>query len=364
MDDRLSRRAHDLAWLEVLRFAAGLAGDRSFWPHLARLATRPDRYSVLDLRLARLVAERRPSDGGRALLGVDLRPRLWAAVLRGLEVERFAEVMAELDSLDLLERIEAALPQAAGHVRAQLLFIRNLVERPEAVAGLVERICQGDEDAASIACLGRIDERTRGGLREIAADIRISLETRGRAVRGLGRARDHGAVPVLLRLLDEPDIAEDAAHALGLIGGPEAVEALSVRIDHNRAFIKALGICPDREARDRLIEALAARDADDAGVLDLLESLAGEPFHQGGALVISLLEGAVAADARAHAARALGDCTWPEVTDALVRAARSDLDPAVRVAALGALRTRARPVDAAWLDPEEVLGGAINELKS
>ena len=52
---------------------------------------------LLDLRLAQWVADAGAHDGGLALLGIDLRERLWRRILKGIEWPVFVDAYLQLD---------------------------------------------------------------------------------------------------------------------------------------------------------------------------------------------------------------------------------------------------------------------------
>ena len=67
------------------------------WQALSRLARKPDRFGVAFTRIARFVRDARCSDGGKALLGIDVRDLLWQQIELGLQPEYFIRCYIELD---------------------------------------------------------------------------------------------------------------------------------------------------------------------------------------------------------------------------------------------------------------------------
>jgi HEAT repeat protein len=108
--------------------------------------------------------------------------------------------------------IPAARPAAAPALLAQFRAVADPTGvGPRWVIGNALEVVADDSVFEEVAALAR--DRSYGRARQMP-------------VLGLGRSRDPRAVPLLVELLDDPDVAAHAAMALGKLGAPAARPAL------------------------------------------------------------------------------------------------------------------------------------------
>lgn len=368
VESRLRERAYDLGWQEILCFAAGESADAKskqnlwqiLWQQLSALARQPDRFGLVFVRLARFVGEAGARDGGKQLLGVDVRDELWRAIERGVEINVFVDAFAELDPNGLLRRIEARLSANPDErVRARLLRAMGRFRSPETAQALVDRVLHGDDNAAAIAAYASyrvLDAESFRVLRAAATDARLSEQQRIRVLRTLGNARDSLVVPALAEMARQSSgaLGTEAIKALGRIGDAAASAALAKLLSETPSendavarqefIITALGQARDPVARDRLIEEITYRWSDDPLLPAALESLVEKPFYNGAETVAGLLRCERPA-VRAAAAQALADSARTTYGHELARVAQEDGVKAVRMAALQSLVKQGGPQD-------------------
>lgn len=359
-ESRLRERAYDLGWQEILCFAAGESADEKIknilWQQLSALARQPDRFGLIFVRLARFVGEAGAGDGGKHLLGVDVRDELWRAIERGVEINVFVDAYAELDPNDFLRRIEARLGRNPDErIRARLLRAMGRFRSPETARALVDRVLYGDDNAAAIAAYASYRVLDADGFRTLRAaitDEELSEQQRIRALRTLGNARDSLIVPVLVKIARRPlaALSIEAIKVLGRIGDASAsatlAELLSETNDVARQefIITALGQARDPVARDRLIEEVTFRWPDDPLLPGALEALVEKPFYHGTETVAGLLR-CERPEVRAAAAQALADSARTTYGHELARVAQEDRVKAVRMAALQSMVKQGGPQD-------------------
>jgi nucleoside phosphorylase/HEAT repeat protein/DNA polymerase III delta prime subunit len=364
VESRLRERAYDLGWQEILCFAAGESADAKskqnlwqiLWRQLAALASQPDRFGLVFVRLARFVGEAGARDGGKQLLGVDVRDELWRAIERGVEINVFVDAFAELDPNDLLRRIEARLGSGPDErVRARLLRVMGRFRSPETARALVDRVLHGDDNAAAIAAYAShrvLDAESFRVLRAAVTDAQFSEQQRIRALRTLGNARDSLVVPPLAELARQSfgPLSIEAIKALGRIGDAAASAALAELLSETSDVVRqefiitALGQARDPVARDRLIEEITYRWSDDPLLPAALEALVEKPFYNGAETVVGLLR-CERLEVRAAAAQALADSARTTYGHELARVAQEDGVKAVRMAALQSLVKQGGPQD-------------------
>lgn len=355
---RLRAHVHEATWQEVFHFLAAKPGPlrEAFWREMSALASRPDRFGLVLARLARWVAAAGTRDGGRALLGRDLRDLLWPFIERITASRIWVDAYAEIDAAGLVRRSEEEIRKADPRLRARLQRALSRVRNPAASRALVQQILSDDPQKAAVAATQlhlRIDREGLQHLREAAGDSGKRLEIRQQALRALGYARDPGALLLLIRIsADVPELREEIARALGRIGGRDAVQELVAMLERSdsglqRSAVRALGEMRDAPARDALLDQIAWRPADDPLIVPILDALAETPIHRGADLIVDLLASETP-EVRRAAAWALAAANGSGVFEGLIKAA-SDPDEEVRCAALEVFQNRARPDDAGWL---------------
>jgi HEAT repeat protein len=354
------KHALDGAWWEIIRFVAADEGKipDSFWAEMRRIAGNPDRFGILLVRLASLMAEAGERDGGEGLLGIDLRDELWNKICEGLEVNVFVEAYAELDARGYVQRIKEF--DAHGDVQLQDRLLRSLrrIRSPESSKAMVERILSGDR--RSVAVIGfAISEVLTGegrkALRDALADPGLDADVRASTMDALGMARDYQSAGRLVEIaLSDEALSDRAIKSLGFIGGRVAGAAL-VRLlpqtrdmEKSRRILSALRNIRETEARNGLLQELAVCAPDDPLLPAILEALHEKPISRHSELIIEFLDHPDP-EVRGVASGALADATESGATEALAGVARNDESEVARIAALEALKYNARPSDISWL---------------
>ena len=249
----------------------------------------------------------------------------------------------------------------------------------DVVVALIPRLDDDKSDVRreTIEQLEQLGDR-RAVIPLVARFDDTSPETRKAAVRAVGRLGDRRAVPALIRLMSDASVPEDtrtfAVGSLGLLGSPDALDALTEQLDTGSDVFRAkvayalgqIAASPDsgaqgEEAMKTLVAKLAqpatreaartalriaAKSAVPALVAHLTGHIPGDPTT-----AVELL--GETADARATAALTAelerGRVAMPLVLKALgathdpaalvpVLGELSNKDPAIRLAAMDALR--------------------------
>lgn len=283
--------AYDAAWQEVFRFAAGTGVQtsvgRAFWQEMRLIAAKPDRFGLLYIRLAYLVAETGVSDGGTHLLGLDLREKLWERICEGLAINIFVDALIEMDTSWYIQRVRNFNSYEHKRLRARLLRTLKRVKTPESSRILVEQILSGDKSAAAVASFAAskvLDTEGRNILRQALNDPAFPLFTRKMIIQTLGYARDYESVESLLNIARQDDtLTDETLSALGRIGGHTVSTALvtmlaqTVKFERKAQIVDALGQMREVNARDGLLEELALCSPDDPLVRPILEALCENP---------------------------------------------------------------------------------------
>ncbi len=352
---------YDSSWLGVILFLVGSRRDSlALRGVLDGLLAHVDRFGHVYLRAAQVLAESGITDGGRALLGFDLRDALWAGIVRGIERNVFRDAHALLDVEDLVDRTIAA--GATRDPKQAAAMSRLLRELPSsrAVDKLMEDLISTDEVRASLAAYGGARVFTTTDLIKLrtgAADPTLPVQWRIRMINLLGNLQDLGALDTLTPLAGDTPLIMAAISAIGRIGGERAAAALCALLDagneHRETLYTALGATRSVRGRDRLLDALEqlAQEPDHPEVSKLLAALLEIPLATQAAVAClgHHLMRSANPENRALAASVLASASSPEVGALLFRAAREDPDPCVRISALESLVEHPNPLEFAWL---------------
>jgi HEAT repeat protein len=355
LQQRMLSRSYDLSWQEILCFAAGEADDEKlkaiFWQRLAEMAQQPDRFGLIFPRLARFIIEAGVEDGGKALLGVDVRDELWQGINRGNEIETFVDAYIELDPIELLSRIERRLSGPCEEtLKARYLRVRGRIRGNESSQALINTLMHGDDYEAAIASYSGGSILNVAGFKTLQAavsDENLSPQQRVRAMRTLAGSKSSGLVETLKQLAAKDSVAvaplpQEAIIALGHIGNGSASSALAELFSEaddpaqQTQLLTALRSTRDPIARDHLIQEIVLRLPDDPLVPLVLDALLGKPFFEGTETIAELLK-CEDPKVRAAAATAIGFSAKTVYGDRLVRLALDDGDRSVRNAALQSL---------------------------
>ncbi|MFH0728397.1 MAG: HEAT repeat domain-containing protein [Pseudomonadota bacterium] len=356
----ITAHALDAGWQEIFRFIAGGNGEIHdfFWRQMRELAEKPDRFGLIFIRMAHLVAETGAHDGGKKLVGIDLRDNLWPIIREGVAITAFVDAYLCLDTPGYIERVRQI--EKGGDIRLNALLKRSLrrAKNPESSRTLVEDILSGDKKTAEVASYPIaevIDDQGRGLLRDALNKNDLSIDVRRKVIRALGYARDYDSARVLLETANHQEtLAEDAFYALANIGGSFVSSALVQLLSQPSAsrqkkhIIHALRDIHDGKARDGLLAELALCEPDAPVILPILEALSENPLPLHNQVLIEFM-GHPDEQIRAAAAWALIEAGETCAREALVRTAQQDNCLDVRAAALAALRNQAGANDIPWL---------------
>jgi len=378
----IQAHAYDAAWQEIFRFLAGGHGDiwQFFWQEMGKLAQKADRFGLIHIKLAHFVAETGKQEGGKSLVGIDLRDKLWSYICKGLETNVFVNAYLDLDLPDYVQRVKTFTQGQNERVKARLLRTLDRAKTIESSQILLQKILFGDENAAAVASYAAAKALNSEGIKTLRNALfrsELAPHTRRWVIRTLGHVRDYESVPKLIEIVLHDDTsASDALRSLGHIGGQtastELVKILSQVSDFSKkaGIVDALGYMRDALARNALLDELADLNSlDDPLAVEILNALCEKPIPQDSQIIIDFLQSELDESVRIAAAWALMEATESGVTEALAQVAQHDNSEEVRIAALAALRKQARPFDAHWLaervnDKQRTLVERANALEA
>ncbi len=299
----------DAGWSEVARFAATLPEIQGqLWNSVRALLQQPDRYGVMLARTAGLLSSAGARDGGRRLVGCDIREDLWALLLRHRDHHPWllTDALLELDRQWLLRRMNAEMerhPDESEHM--VLPFAKHLL-----LPGL-ETLGEDAEDPLLDRfneALERLDFPAFQAAFECLPVDESGWEMREQAVKQMG-AFGAAAVPFLTRLLTS-DASDEVMR--GMAAGE-------------------LAQCEAPEAGRVLMRLLAGCEPEDDLVWHVLGALNGARLspHETG-LVSRLLVESGSAEIREEAAAVLGKSRVAGAAEFLLQAAVAEQEEAVR----------------------------------
>jgi len=357
----IMRELHNPAWQEILRFMAGKQVDIShdFWHIIRQLAHEPDQCGLIDIRLSQLIAETEVNDGGKALLGYDLRERLWKHIKSGIGTNYFVQAYAQLDAKNYVKRVSNTKSIRSKALKARLIRSLGKILTKQSSHSLVTRLLSGNKADAAVASYAVKDVLDGSGIQKLRHKIQdetLAIETRQILVRALGNCKDYTSIPFLIKFYKtSPELRNEILRALGSIGGKESADALEEilqvvqDVEHKRSIINALGRAFDLPARDVLMAQLARIMPNDSVLEDILEALCEIPISRHSDLISVYLDNTFSENIRVQAIWALMEATETHITEKLAHLGESDCSEKVRITALAALRKRARSFDLAWL---------------
>jgi HEAT repeat protein len=357
----IQQELYSPAWQEILRFLAGQIPDQThdFWQLIRQLATEADLCGMLDIKLANLIAETGAKDGGKALLGIDLRERLWEHIKQGIAPAYFERAYIQLDAEHYAYRVNDASDLQSNPLRARL--IRSLKQNYSRASSqtLLAIVLADNQQEAAIASYNLkniLDHEGLNTLKLAITDKTRCIENRQMLIRTLGYSQDYGAISLLVALYNNtPYLREAIAKALADIGGWESVAELVNFLQNTnddqekQELINALGRARNLPARDALLMELVRLSPDDPLVEDILLALYELPISQYSDIISLYTEANFSEMRRIQAIEVLAEASETQVMDTLVGLAQADRVERVRIAALVALKKRARSDDFEWL---------------
>jgi nucleoside phosphorylase len=349
---------HDRRWNEVAQFLAAMVAPASeawtvLWQDAKEAVAELDRYGVLAARVCRLLAAAGVTDGGRQLLGRDLRDELW----RILEAHEHIlprdvlDAFVELSPTDLARRIldRKIKWNVCGMMCSwlQLLSVfdleplledekyRAVLAEPE-VAAFCPRVADWSQTRAPAEAVGAGES---GESLQSHLTSRIRAAARKRDLAGLIAALeaaaaggDADAAYEAAGLLDRFPPGDVARHRLGIATNP-AVDPLTRGL-----AVQQLVEAGDRAACRKLMIVLAGSEVDGPLVRPILANLGGFVLnHTEHRLVLEILRGAADPEARIEAAELLVTTRAANVASSLLDAWEVEREGEVRKALLRAV---------------------------
>lgn len=332
-------------WLEEWRFAAGTLQASSknfhvFWDHWKGLLEAPDLFGGIHCYVAWLVIESGANDGGKALVGIDLRNFLLSNIFRAQWLEESTRALISLDMGSLVLGVTSAIQNKTlphEHLRSVIELISPVIRE---TTGLNE-VLISREDFAEYAFLGRNRISPPTGLaqhREILRDQGINPDRRREAFKSISAFEDHESIEDAASVVDSGDwdlfiLATRKLHEIGsreaaviltrklidLVGArqKEAVDLIVSKLQLRRNGILEPG------SRDLLLTAIKERNHNDPTLVPLLEALAGLPLMEEAEILVDLLEGTERDRIRFATATALGCCSDPGLVGRILDFMRS-----------------------------------------
>jgi nucleoside phosphorylase/energy-coupling factor transporter ATP-binding protein EcfA2 len=324
------------AWSEVARFAAAASrrGEffRDLWRAVRQALAEPDQYGVLLARTAGLLAEAQSEDGGKFLLGFDVRLRLWRLIIRHRAVRPFllTDALLALDTKAFIDFARHLLHKHDPEDRTRVLpFLRHL---PEEIASA----CL-DEDVT-------IQDRQENGPPSAEEMLNQALRrhdfVRFKATFAALPADELGWDLREQALKAAPEFGSQAVGFLTEILTSSHVDELT-----RGSAAYALADCESPDAPRALIKVLASSPMDHPAVISILGAVQGHllsPVESN--LVAHFVTDSDDPDVRETAAGALCTSRSPGIAAHLLRACRKERIVAVRTSVYSALIEIADPV--------------------
>lgn len=299
----------DAGWSEVARFAATIPEiSGHLWQNLRRLLAKPDRYGVILARAAGLLASAGVRDGGKRLLGFDIREELWVILLRHRHDRPWliSDALIELDHPWLLRRMDEEMhryPEASENT--VLPFAKHLLlPEPRSMLGEAQDpLLARFQDA-----LERSDFPSFQKAFEDIPDDEFGWEMKEEAIKQMGTF-GATAVPLLQELLT----TESGDHVMrGMAAGE-------------------LADCEAPEAGRALMRMLASSEPEDDLVWHVLGALNGSRLSPAETeLVCRLLVESRSAEVREEAAAVLGKSRLAGTASFLLEVASRESEETVR----------------------------------
>ncbi len=326
-------------WLHVVTFACGLISsrdDHEVWSSLREVASKMDRFGIVVLRLAAVLAEVGCNDGGRSLLGVDIRPELWRCFLRAPESRPYASALVELNPDYALEHLEDIQSSRDG-----VLLIATLYALlPPGVHGRQE-LLQAQlklTTETGVTLLHEVD----------TPSLPSQLGFYPGQSHNLTLASETMSAPDILSKLSaglDPILRRSFRIRLANLGGALAEEALTEAMDHateaNEILelseaLATLGTIGARDALMAKLRLIREKPPDNAYVItfQLLEALRGLPLEGADAqTILEIGTGERDTELRVIAVRALSNCQDERVLARLTDLMRRE-EPELKVRCL------------------------------
>jgi len=360
-NDLITKEINNPAWQEILRFMAGQNSNtkHAYWKIIRQQAITPDLSGLIDIRLSKLIAEAGSIDGGQALLGFDLRDRLWEHIKKGIGIDYFVRAYNQLDSKDYVFRVKHSKTIKSKALRTQLIRSLKAIRSREASQTLIDALLSENEHDASVASYAIKDVIDAEGMQTLRSKLlekQLSVNTKKFLTRAIGNCKDYLSIPFLTQLYKNSiELRKDIIHALGSIGGQEAATTLqkyllnSSNYENQLDIVRALSRAFDLPSRDILITELAKTEPDAPLLAEILDGLCEIPLSRHSNLISLYINSEYPENIRVSAIWALMEASESHITEELAYLAESDLSEKVRIAALAAMANRARNIDMPWL---------------
>jgi glycosyltransferase involved in cell wall biosynthesis len=329
--------AADPRWMQPLVLAAGSVGPQhAIWPAVRSLIHRNDRFGLLIMRVAVLLAESGVRDGGQALLGQDLRIALWDLFVRAPDPKPYADALVELDSDFAIDRVKNTASLTPDLLSRFIVLYsklapehpnRNAIVRVVAEAGLtpgktIHEVDTGDFGA--FIGFSPTEAHNLASAKEVRtiAEVLQSLEDAGGSVRQR---------PLRMRLA----MTHSAEAEEFLVNAFEKATDIGDRSE----LIEALATLGTLAARDAIVRWLQTGPNEESLLCAAFRVLRRFPIVEGADMLLGYLDKNNPRHIRCEAALALGGAQDDSILGFLSDFARNDIesDVEVRKAVLQAL---------------------------
>jgi HEAT repeat protein len=343
----------DPAWKEVARFLAEMTTEdtnawRVLWEEARQAVQDLDNFGIIASRISLLLAAADERDGGKRILGVDLRDHLWKVMKRypAQVPTPLLQAFLELDATDLARRIldhriregkNSIVVSWLEHISVfdlEVLFTDHEKYRKVLAIPEVGILCpelpnwvfdrkQVEDDPAVSSLLVNLDQAIVGRDAHAVKDVLWTIIQQEDLV--------DVAIESIQELLRLPD--DVAGESLLEIATSESVDVL-IRGQAVSSLIK-LG---DKHACHQIIAFLASREMDDSAIGSILANLDDYPIDSREAtLVLEFLERNPDPQTRCAAAELLPNARAKHVAPTMIAALKNEADEEVRLAILEAL---------------------------
>ena len=217
---------------EILEFLAGEIGcsKNLFWQKLSEISNKPDCIGFTYVILSQLLKEAQINDGGKLILGTNIKNELWSSIIHGFEADLFIHSFIALDDSDLLKRIQNDKTNQCYNfyrVIGKKLFSSKL---PKFSNRLVNDILTGkdwEHTYSNSMFEYAFDNDSLIKLRNAVSNDKSDVKIRKQAIRALGFSKDHEIVDLLLNLTrNNPELANETIQALCYIRCDKSLKGL------------------------------------------------------------------------------------------------------------------------------------------
>ncbi len=357
----LRERVTSSSWREIIRFYAANKNQEqdSLWQAIRDMIAEPDRFGIQLLQIEPFIREASAKQGGKQLIGIDLREALWSKLHSGANTALFLNALIMLDHDFLATRMQRDKSQLPDAVRFEVVRIMSKHSVFAQGEKLLDDLINGeDRDAAvaSYAIRNHLDKAIVDRILNRIDQTHTSFERKQFLVRALAGAP---MPPVLSRLIEiasgsdalSPTAVTTLADMPAKLVLPKLIklfeEASTVGLQ--KQICQAIGKSNTATARKFLLNELALRREDDPLIACLLDGLAEHHLVQGAEILLSWMRDSSDPELRLRAIWAAENAQSGKLSQKLHDLAKGSKVEGERIAALAVLRKRANYQSHAWL---------------